>query len=61
MTGRSYRSLLALTSCLKGNPPADVDWEHVIALANESLTVSSLARGEEICGDVPEDVRRYLL
>lgn len=61
MTGRSYRSLLALTSCLKGNPPADVDWEHVIALANESLTVSSLAlAARKYAGDVPEDVRRYL-
>ncbi|PST27304.1 hypothetical protein C7U60_03275 [Mesorhizobium plurifarium] len=61
MTARSYRNLLALAACLKGSPPADVHWDHVIALANESLTVSSLAfAARNYAADMPDDVREYL-
>ncbi|AFL51263.1 hypothetical protein ABIE78_002928 [Sinorhizobium fredii] len=61
MTGNSYRGLLALVACLKGTPPGEVDWDEVIADANRSLTISSLAAAMSLAGavDIPEDVRSY--
>ncbi|MGZ2439589.1 hypothetical protein ACVI55_002025 [Sinorhizobium medicae] len=61
MKARSSGNLLALASCLNGRPPTGVDWEQVIALANESLTVASLAvAARKYADDIPEDVRQYL-
>jgi hypothetical protein len=60
MTRHSYRNLLALASCLNGDPPSGVDWDDIIALANESLTVSSLALATRALRNVPQDVREYL-
>ncbi|WP_026618212.1 hypothetical protein M728_000235 [Ensifer sp. WSM1721] len=60
MKRHSYRNLLALASCLNGNPPSSVDWDDIIALANESLTVSSLALATRNAQNVPQDVREYL-
>ncbi|WEX77989.1 nucleotidyltransferase family protein [Sinorhizobium numidicum] len=63
MTGNSYRNLLALASCLDGKPPKEINWDELIALANNSLTISFLAlataKFPETVG-VPEDVRKYL-
>ncbi|MBB4183947.1 hypothetical protein GGE07_000560 [Sinorhizobium terangae] len=56
----SYRNLLALVSCLNGNPPSNADWDGIIALANESLTVSSLALATRTAQNLPQDVCEYL-
>jgi hypothetical protein len=60
MKRSSYRNLAALASCLDGNPPGDVNWDDVIALANESLTISSLALATRTVPNLPQDVRDYL-
>ncbi len=63
MTGNSYRDLLALVACLKGTPPKGVNWDEVIALANRSLTISSLAAAATTFAEadvIPEDVHTYL-
>lgn len=63
MKRHSYANLLALAACLDGRPPAGVDWDNVIALANESLTVPSLAVAvgkSASANDLPDDVRQYL-
>ncbi|WP_077959863.1 nucleotidyltransferase family protein [Ensifer adhaerens] len=60
MRRHNYRNLVALASCLKGKPPDGVNWDDIIALANESLTVSSLALVVRTAPDMPQDVRDYL-
>jgi len=55
-------TLAALIACLRGRPPADVDWMDVIALANQSLTIAALAVAMskvEKRDAVPDDVWAY--
>src|SRR3546814_8250806 len=55
--------LAMLAACLRGEPPAFVDWPAVIGLANRSWVTpalyASLARAHRL-EDVPADVRAYL-
>ncbi|HEV7317725.1 MAG TPA: nucleotidyltransferase family protein [Ensifer sp.] len=60
MKRHSYRNLVALASCLDGNPPNDMNWDDIIALANESLTISSLALATRNAPNLPQDVCEYL-
>jgi hypothetical protein len=53
----------ALTACLRGEIPPEIDWLATIALANESLTSTNLAAAvltREFNGDLPEDARIFL-
>lgn len=56
------RALASLAACLRGAPPADIDWMQVIALANRSLTTPALAHALAGCAApaLPSDVRDLL-
>lgn len=57
-----FQGLRSLASCLVGRFPDDVDWDCVIALANQTMTITSLAaavHSAEPTG-VPDEVRDYL-
>jgi len=64
MQASRHRALPALADCLAGGRPESVDWDAVIGLANDSLTITALAaavqRSSTTHGPVPDDVRRYL-
>ena len=62
MTGNSRRDLLTLACCLNGQIPKDANWDAIIALANGSLTITSLAAAakKSETQDLPEDVSNYL-
>ncbi|THK35372.1 hypothetical protein EHS39_25510 [Ensifer sp. MPMI2T] len=62
MNSSSYRSFLALVSSLSGNPPEKLEWDEIIALANQSLTITSLAAVLTNFPNmqVPDDVQGYL-
>ena len=57
-----FHGLHNLASCMLGKFPADVDWDSVIALANQTMTISSLATALHAVdpAGVPDDVRDYL-
>jgi Uncharacterised nucleotidyltransferase len=54
-------SLLALCSCLRGEPPPHVDWPSLIGLANDTLTTPALMSFVERCPEhIPHDARQYI-
>lgn len=64
MAASRQRALAALADCLNGARPKGVDWDAVIGLANESLTITALAAAVEHAStaseQAPDDVRQYL-
>jgi hypothetical protein len=63
MVGRPFGDLAALAGCLTGRPPEGVDWDAIIALANQTLTITDLAASlmpAATGGTVPEEVATYL-
>ena len=54
-------SLIALCSCLRGEPPPHIDWPSLIALANDTLTTPALMSIVERCPEhIPHDARQYI-
>jgi hypothetical protein len=49
-----------LAACLRGEPPAEPNWDQLIALANESLTVATLAAQMKGRPGLPADVAEFL-
>jgi hypothetical protein len=49
-------ALAVLAACLRGEPPAEVDWDRIIPLANESLTIAALAAATRDIPELPADV-----
>ena len=61
MTASSWSDLVALTSCLNGHIPKDLNWDGIVALANRSLTITSLAGAmTDTKPHLPEDLTNYL-
>jgi hypothetical protein len=63
VTRNRLQTLCALSACLRGKVPSEIDWLATIALANESLTTTNLAASvltRKFNGDLPEDVRIFL-
>jgi putative nucleotidyltransferase-like protein len=62
MVGRPFGDLAALAGCLTGRPPETVDWDAIIALANQTLTITDLAAAlvASVAQGIPDDVRSYL-
>ncbi|MBD9597523.1 MULTISPECIES: nucleotidyltransferase family protein [unclassified Ensifer] len=61
MTGNSWRDLVTLASCLNGQIPKEANWDGIVALANRSLTITSLAGVvKDAKPHLPEDLSNYL-
>lgn len=59
--GKHSAALISLCDCLRGAPPADVDWMSVIGLANETLTTPALIDFvDQHASVLPEDVSAYV-
>lgn len=59
--GKHSAALISLCDCLRGAPPADVDWMSVIGLANQTLTTPALIDFVDRYASVlPEDVCTYV-
>ena len=57
-----FQDLRSLASCLVGRFPDHIDWDCVIALANQTMTITSLATAVHSAdpAGVPDEVRDYL-
>ncbi|MGY4326391.1 hypothetical protein ACVWWG_000805 [Bradyrhizobium sp. LB7.2] len=54
-------ALTSLCNCLRGLPPADVEWTSVIGLANETLTTPALIDFvDQFASVLPDDVCAYI-
>ena len=54
-------SLIALCSCLRGEPPPHIDWPSLIGLANDTLTTPALMSFVERCPEhIPHEARQYI-
>lgn len=61
MTHNSWCDLVTLAHCLNGHIPKDANWDAIIALANSSLTITSLAAAvKDAEAHLAEDVSNYL-
>ncbi|UPJ60682.1 nucleotidyltransferase family protein [Bradyrhizobium sp. 192] len=59
--GKYSSALMSLCRCLRGAPPADVDWMSVVGLANQTLTTPALIDFvDEYEAMLPEDVCAYV-
>ena len=58
----SRAPIVQLMACLEGQPPENVDWAAVIALANRTLTTGTLAQRQQVNGSkaLPQDVGDFL-
>ncbi|KSV64387.1 hypothetical protein N182_10750 [Sinorhizobium sp. GL2] len=61
MTASSWSDLVTLASCLNGHIPKVLNWDGIVALANRSLTITSLAGAvTDAKPHLPEDLTNYL-
>ncbi|WP_245509628.1 nucleotidyltransferase family protein [Bradyrhizobium vignae] len=58
---RHSGALTSLCNCLRGMPPADVEWTSVIGLANQTLTTPALIDFvDKFASVLPQDVCTYI-